>query len=191
MGEIEMDVDTAYASLDITDRNVDDELVLTTYNLRVSDNPLQLDSLKNAVAAIAKSRKSRRINDFLNTGMISSEISLSDWPVGLENIGNTCYLNSLLQFYFTIKPLRDLVLNADEFKMQIDEASLKTKRVGSRNVSRKEVTRAQQCKWPDGSLVGFTDRRSCRRITDTISEHDHFFQGFCNTRVRISSPHSR
>lgn len=146
MGEIEMDVDTAYASLDITDRNVDDELVLTTYNLRVSDNPSQLDSLKNAVAAIAKSRKSRRITDFLNTGMVSSEFSLSDWPVGLENIGNTCYLNSLLQFYFTIKPLRDLVLNADDFKMQIDEASLKTKRVGSRNVSRKEVTRAQQCK---------------------------------------------
>jgi ubiquitin carboxyl-terminal hydrolase 25/28 len=190
IGEIEMDVDTAYASLDIMDRNVDDELVLTTYNLRVSDNPMQLDSLKNAVAAIAKSRKSRRINDFLNTGMISSEFALSEWPVGLENIGNTCYLNSLLQFYFTIKPLRDLVLNADDFKMPIDETSLKSKRVGSRNVSSKEVTRAQQCKWLSELLVEFTDRRSCRWITDTISEHDQFLQDFCNTRVRISSPHS-
>jgi len=162
IGEVEMDIDTAYASLDITDRNVDDELVLTTYHLRVSDNPLQLGTLKKAVAAISKSRKSRRINDFLNTGMFSSEYSLSEWPVGLENIGNTCYLNSLLQFYFTIKPLRDLVLNADDYKMPIDESSLKTKRVGSRNVSRKEVTRAQQCKWFNTSLVEFTDRHSRR-----------------------------
>lgn len=141
-----MDIDTAYASLDITDRNIDDELVLATYNFRVSDNPLQLDSLKKALAAIAKSRESQRINEFLSTGLISPEQSLSDWPVGLENIGNTCYLNSLLQYYFTIKPLRDLVLSADDFKMSTDEVSLKKKRVGSRNVSRKEVIRAQQCK---------------------------------------------
>lgn len=140
-----MDADTAYARLDISERNIDDELVLTTYNLRVSDDPSQLDSLKNALTAIAKSRKSRRLNDFLNTGMISSKYPLSDWPVGLENIGNTCYLNSLLQFYFTIKPLRDLVLDIDGFKMSTDEASLTSKRVGSRIVSRKEVTRAQQC----------------------------------------------
>ncbi|KAJ3119387.1 ubiquitin-specific protease ubp2 [Nowakowskiella sp. JEL0407] len=31
-------------------------------------------------------------------------------PVGLCNIGNTCYLNSLLQYYFSLRPLRDLIL---------------------------------------------------------------------------------
>jgi ubiquitin carboxyl-terminal hydrolase 25/28 len=146
LGEVEMDVDTAYALLDIHDKAVEDDLILTTYNVRISDNPSQLDSLKNAVTVIAKARNSRRLGDFVNTGMISSEYELSEWPVGLENIGNTCYLNSLLQFYFTIKPLRDLVMNIDEFKMPVDEESLRSKRVGSRIVSKKEVTRAQQCK---------------------------------------------
>ena len=145
MGEVEMDVNTAYARLDISERNVDDELILVIYNSRVADDPSQLDSLRKALAAIAKAKNSRRINDFLNSGMISSNHSLSEWPVGLENIGNTCYLNSLLQFYFTIKPLRDLILRIDEYKTPSDEATLKTKRVGSRNVSRKEVARAQNC----------------------------------------------
>ena len=143
-----MDVNTAYAHLDISERNVDDELILAIYNTRVSDDPSQLGNLRNALTAIAKSRNSLRINDFLNSGMISTNHSLYEWPVGLENIGNTCYLNSLLQFYFTIKPLRDLVLKIDEFKTPVDERSLQSKRVGSRNVSEKEVTRAQNCLQP-------------------------------------------
>ena len=146
MGEVEMDVDTAYARLDISERNADDELVLIIYNTRVSDDPSQVDNLKKALAAIGKSRNSRRIGDFLNSGLISSTYDLSEWPVGLENIGNTCYLNSLLQFYFTIKPLRDLVLKIDDYKTPIDEVNLRSKRVGSRNVSGKEVIRAQSCK---------------------------------------------
>lgn len=147
MGEVEMDVNTAYARLDISDRNFDDELVLAIYNSHVSNDPSQMDGLRKALLAIAKSRNSRRLNDFLNSDMISSIHSLSEWPVGLENIGNTCYLNSLLQFYFTIKALRDLVLNINDYKTATDDESLKSKRVGSRNVSRKEVTRAQKCQY--------------------------------------------
>ena len=146
LGEMEMDVDTAYARLDIVDRKIDDELVLAIYNSRVSDDPSQMDGLRNGLAAIAKSRASQRLNDFLNTGMVSSKHALSEWPVGLENIGNTCYLNSLLQFYFTIRPLRDLVLQIDDYKTPMDETSLRSKRVGSRNVSTKEVLRAQKCR---------------------------------------------
>lgn len=156
-----MDVDTAYARLDISERNADDELVLVIYNTRVSDDPSQLDNLRKALAAIGKARNSRRINDFLNSGMVSSNYSLSEWPVGLENIGNTCYLNSLLQFYFTIKPLRDLVLKIDDYKTLTDEASLKSKRVGSRIVSAKEVTRAQNCKKLQAKFVKGVNLCSC------------------------------
>ena len=145
LGEVEMDGDQAYIRLGISDRTLDDETILAQYESLIADSPSQIGDLKNALVAIAKAKNSQRLKGFLNAGMDSSEHLISEWPVGLENIGNTCYLNSLLQFYFTMRPLRELVLNVNEFKMQTDEESLKSKRVGSRNVSKKEVDRAQQC----------------------------------------------
>ena len=145
LGEVEMDVDQAYVRLGISDRTLDDEMILAQYDSLQLDSPSQFKDLRNALAAIAKAKNSQRLNSFLKSSKSSSEHPISDWPVGLENIGNTCYLNSLLQFYFTIKPLRNLVLRINEFKMPTDEESLKSKRVGSRNVSKKEVDRAQQC----------------------------------------------
>lgn len=37
----------------------------------------------------------------------------SDLPIGLQNMGNTCYLNSTLQAFYRIQPLRELILNYD------------------------------------------------------------------------------
>ena len=140
-----MDVNQAYTRLGISDRSLDDETILAQYNSLSTDNPSQIDDLKKSLAAIAIAKDSKRLKDYLESELSSSEYPISEWPVGLENIGNTCYLNSLLQFYFTIKPLRDLVLKINEFKMSTDDKSLSSKRVGSRNVSTKEVDRAQQC----------------------------------------------
>jgi ubiquitin carboxyl-terminal hydrolase 25/28 len=72
----------------------------------------------------------------------------SDEPVGLENIGNTCYLNSLLQFYYTIKPLRDVVMNFDAYRVDPNDHEISSgkKRVGNRVVDRAEVVKAQKCK---------------------------------------------
>ena len=140
-----MDVAQAYVRLGISEQNIDDETIIAQYESLTADSPSQIGDLKNALAAIAKASDSRRLKGYLNSDTKSSEHPISEWPVGLENIGNTCYLNSLLQFYFTIKPLRNLVLTIDGFKTSTDEENLKSKRVGSRNVSKKEVDRAQQC----------------------------------------------
>lgn len=145
LGEDELDIGQAFARLGIDDRTIDDELILTTYNLRAQDTPGQLESLKRALMAIATDRDSQYLKTFLGTGFTNTPHPLSEWPVGLENIGNTCYLNSLLQFYFTIKPLRDLVLDFDEHKAHTDDPKFEQKQVGSRRVSRKEVERAQRC----------------------------------------------
>ena len=139
-----MDIGQAYTRLNVMDRTVGDELILTSYNLIVDEQPSQVDDLNRALTAIAKSRNSAMLKGRLGIADDEGQHKLSEWPVGIENIGNTCYLNSLLQFYFTIKPLRDLVLNINHYKMTVDEQNLKSKRVGSRNVSKKEVDRAQR-----------------------------------------------
>lgn len=51
-------------------------------------------------------------------------------PVGLVNIRNTCYLNSILQYFNTVLPVRDVVLNWEEFKLEPTEENLKTRRLG-------------------------------------------------------------
>lgn len=140
-----MDVDQAYNRLEIPDRTIDDETILTAYNYHISEAPSQSQDLRNALTAVAKSRKSNLLLDFLRIGMTALEHLPSEWPVGLENIGNTCYLNSLLQFLFTVKPLRDLVLDFDQYKMDAGGEDLINKQVGSRKVFKKEVERAQRC----------------------------------------------
>jgi ubiquitin carboxyl-terminal hydrolase 25/28 len=79
---------------------------------------------------------------------ISSDVNqnLAEWPVGLQNIGNTCYLNSLLQFYFSVRPFRDMVLDIEKYQMDLnDVAGLAKKKVGSRKVTGKEVQRSLTC----------------------------------------------
>ncbi|RYC60041.1 hypothetical protein CHU98_g6166 [Xylaria longipes] len=51
-------------------------------------------------------------------------------PPGLKNIGNTCYLNSLLQYFYNVKPIRDMVLHYDQIQLELDEASVDDRRTG-------------------------------------------------------------
>lgn len=51
-------------------------------------------------------------------------------PVGLVNIRNTCYLNSILQYFNTVLPVRSVVLNWEEYKLEPTEENLKTRRLG-------------------------------------------------------------
>ena len=90
------------------------------------------------------------LRTFLATGQEAGQIpkGSKDSPVGLENIGNTCYLNSLLQFYFTVQPLREVI--SDHLNYQEDEITeevLERKRVGGRKVTQQEVERAKRCKY--------------------------------------------
>ncbi|TGJ79643.1 hypothetical protein E0Z10_g9120 [Xylaria hypoxylon] len=51
-------------------------------------------------------------------------------PPGLKNIGNTCYLNSLLQYFYNVKPVRDMVLNYDQIQLGLDNASVNNRLTG-------------------------------------------------------------
>ncbi len=143
LGQVEMTADQAYARLGIEDHTLDDDMVLTTFDIRVNELPGEVEDLRGALMAIGKARGSQKIGAFLHGPQ--TQFPQADWPVGLENIGNTCYLNSLLQFYFTVKPLRELILNFDQVEMQVTSQTLEQKRVGSRKVSLREIERAKKC----------------------------------------------
>ncbi|KAI9738361.1 MAG: ubiquitin-specific protease ubp2 [Cirrosporium novae-zelandiae] len=142
LGEVEMDIGQAYTRLGISDRTIDDDIILATYYIKLEEAPSQLGDLRTALKAIARSRDSDKLLGAANDGR--KDHNPAEWPIGLLNRGNTCYLNSLLQFYFTIKPLRELVLDFDDYKMDINDETLKNKQVGSRKVGPKEVERAQE-----------------------------------------------
>ncbi|KAI1865648.1 hypothetical protein JX265_007971 [Neoarthrinium moseri] len=54
-------------------------------------------------------------------------------PPGLRNIGNTCYLNSLLQYLYSVKAVRELVLNFPENGLELNMDSIKQRRLGYAN----------------------------------------------------------
>lgn len=70
-------------------------------------------------------------------------------PPGLKNIGNTCYLNSLLQYLYTVTPVRDLVLKYPQNSLELTLQSVEQRRLGYGNgitVSLDEAIIGRQCK---------------------------------------------
>ncbi|KAJ1930135.1 ubiquitin-specific protease ubp2, partial [Linderina pennispora] len=62
-------------------------------------------------------------------------------PTGLKNIGNTCYLNCMLQCLFSITPIRNAVLQFGDGKTWNEDA-VAGRRDGSHVLSELEIRRA-------------------------------------------------
>lgn len=73
--------------------------------------------MEEALRIIGAHRDCSIIQYFLSNGTLPSysndtmDEDLVDLPPGLTNIGNTCYLNSLFQFLFSISALREVILS--------------------------------------------------------------------------------
>lgn len=187
----EMDVADAYRLLQIPDRTVDDAAIMAAYTICVDEAPGQAERYHQALSIIAKDKNSSLLSSMVSGPGAESGRDLSEWPVGLQNIGNTCYLNSLLQFYFSIRPFREMVLDFESFKMELDDESSSKKRVGSRKVLQKEVERSQTCTCCPVvcTIQGLTNVfvRSRERTTDAVSKHDHFTNVFCDSSSGVST----
>lgn len=95
------------------------------------------EQTEQAIAAVQKALQGPSAGD-------SAAHAPETWPVGLVSHGNTCYLNSLLQYYFSLKPLRDIVTDYDQYKMDTTESQEKLERVGQRRVSTQEIQGGQK-----------------------------------------------
>lgn len=69
--------------------------------------------------------------------------------MGLDNIGNTCYLNSLLQYLYTVKAVRDIATNFDAYKLDMTDENINERRLGGNKMQmdRGEAVVAQACKF--------------------------------------------
>jgi ubiquitin carboxyl-terminal hydrolase 25 len=154
-GEATLDIGEAYNRLQMPERNVPDETVLAYYQSLSGGAPAgSKDSYTEALRVIALDRQSNFLLRKLNDPNADVQVtrSTTDGPVGLDNIGNTCYLNSLLQFYYTIKSVREVVMNIQTHRMDLNDPKtdddIRRKRVGGRKVVRSEIIKAQKCKLP-------------------------------------------
>ena len=78
-----------------------------------------------------------------------SQVVNMSLPVGLENIRNTCYLNSILQYLYTVKPIHAILDNIDEIGLPDTEASLESRRIdpGATHLDKAEAYAGRQCKY--------------------------------------------
>src|SRR6187402_1635618 len=98
-GEFTLDIGDAYNRLQIGARNAPDETVLAYYQSLSNGAPSgSKDSYTDALRVIALDRQSNFLLRKLDDPNADVQASTAE-PVGLDNIGNTCYLNSLLQYY--------------------------------------------------------------------------------------------
>ncbi|GAA5858390.1 hypothetical protein JCM8547_004674 [Rhodosporidiobolus lusitaniae] len=161
----------AYAALGV-EEGIDEETLLMVYGVRLDDAAIEADKAKarEALEVIAEDRKSEKLRAALresgggaasgggqgsNDGWQTLVIN-PDLPIGLTNIANTCYLNSLLQYFFTVRELRETILAFSASSsasppaegaalIDLDEAEPKQPiRVGGRIVSESEVKRSKR-----------------------------------------------
>ncbi|KAJ4990772.1 ubiquitin carboxyl-terminal hydrolase [Stagonosporopsis vannaccii] len=148
MTEPEMDLSEAYALFEISgmsDRQNVDLSVLQSSMLVAP--PSDIAKLEKAFSLIQHDQAQHYNNKEerpKEPGSRVNDFPLETWPVGCRNNGNTCYLNSVLQFLFTIRPLRELVLNFEAYEQDPSPEALANKKVGRAVVTPERVATAQK-----------------------------------------------
>ncbi|KAF2011767.1 cysteine proteinase [Aaosphaeria arxii CBS 175.79] len=139
----QMDVGEAYALLGISNRTerLDPEILKVNKMYLILDRPGDEAKFEEAYRLVSDDQSK---NPGLSLSSTRPAYPLETWPVGCLNIGNTCYLNSVLQFLFTIKPLRNMVLDCEQHLQTVSQEALEGKRVGRSDVTVAKVEQAQR-----------------------------------------------
>lgn len=168
-----MSPEKAFDTLEVP-KDVDEEMLITVFTMRLEETPGQIEKFQEAMQVIAEVRDSARLRKFLEIGQDPGVIvppTRFDLPRGLNQLGNTCYLNSLLQYFYTIRELREAVTPMGDMDIKsieddkLTDDDLKRHRVGGRLVTRREIIRSKKFVTLLSSL--FQDLETCQAAAVT------------------------
>ncbi|KAG2022705.1 ubiquitin C-terminal hydrolase Ubp2 [Coprinopsis cinerea AmutBmut pab1-1] len=171
-----MSPERAYDTLEVP-ADVDDAMLIMVFNMRCEESTSQMDKMREALTVIAEVRDSERLRQFLLTNQDPGDITLPtrpDFPRGLNQLGNTCYLNSLLQYFYTIKELRDAVMPMSTLDIKaieeekFSEEDINKHRVGGRRVSRREIIRSRKFIHQLANLFFYMQSSSDSAVTPSL-----------------------
>lgn len=137
-----MSVDEALRHLDITQKleDIDPTVVPAIFDSARQDRPGAMTE-----TAIATLQDALRGGSGGTAGAsTNTQHAPATWPVGLRSHGNTCYLNSLLQYYFSLQPVRNIILNYEKYQLDTSIDPQKSERVGQAQVNSLEIKAGQR-----------------------------------------------
>ncbi|WFD45374.1 ubiquitinyl hydrolase 1 [Malassezia psittaci] len=141
------DVNQAYQLIQ-SSKDIDDSLVVMAFEVYMAETQSRQELLRTALQAIAKDRNSNYLHRYLAGDTRSPEqaIKPQSEPRGLQNIGNTCYLNSVLQYFFHLTLIRTMVLQMKNV-INIDACREHPPlpMIAGRQVSLEELQRSCRC----------------------------------------------
>ncbi|WQF78539.1 Putative ubiquitin specific protease, UCH repeated domain, ubiquitin carboxyl-terminal hydrolase 14 [Colletotrichum destructivum] len=140
-----MDVSSAYRILE-ADPQWPDNTIVMLCSVKLNKDPKSKSTAEVAIKAmdaIASDRNSDEIRQAVKaleqeygrppqqekSEPIASP-NTSNLPVGLENIGNTCYLNSILQYLNTVVPIKDLLAHYPAHELGLDDLDIQRRLIG-------------------------------------------------------------
>ena len=133
----EDEVTSAYRFFGIDDRTsaLDLEVLENQVSFNFGDDPSRLEEARKHFEVLR--------NHMMGQGSAEMKPDYES-PVGLQNQGNTCYLNSLLQYLFAIRQFRDIILNINQLKDDVTADTFQRRRVGGLRVTRQQATKSQE-----------------------------------------------
>lgn len=90
--------------------------IIENFKYALTANNSKIAELKDALQLIANYRDCAIIEYWIKNGQLppyssAMDVDLLDLPAGLNNIGNTCYVNPVFQFMFALTDMRNFILS--------------------------------------------------------------------------------